>query len=237
MLQTMLIVPIPEVPAGLKPGFNTTEGNTQLQLVFLTDRQGRRVTPVFSDLAALRNWDPNTPYVGLKAQDFFKVLVRTDVQEVLVNPFDPIRKMLRPAGRITRVEFEALAQGTIPAPTKRGKELHLRPGQQIAIGVPAKKPKAEILESLSAIANSMHEVKRLYLFQLAARADGAWSSHTVIGIDLLGAVSEDMRKQIVHGLGRSVQDKLGPGESLDFMVISNTLELVKKNAALFFQRR
>ena len=45
MLQTMLIVPIPEVPAGLKPGFNTTEGNTQLQLVFLTDRQGRRVTP------------------------------------------------------------------------------------------------------------------------------------------------------------------------------------------------
>lgn len=30
MLQTMLIVPIPEVPAGLKPGFNTTEGNTQL---------------------------------------------------------------------------------------------------------------------------------------------------------------------------------------------------------------
>lgn len=44
-------------------------------MVFLTDRQGRRVTPVFSDLAALRNWDPNSPYAGLKAQDFFKKLL------------------------------------------------------------------------------------------------------------------------------------------------------------------
>jgi len=82
----------------------------------------------------------------------------------------------------------------------------------------------------------MAEVKELYLFQLAAQADGAWSSHTVIGVNLAGAVSEDQKKQIVQGLGRSVQGKLDPGESLDFTVISNNSEQIKKSAILVFQR-
>jgi hypothetical protein len=157
-------------------------------------------------------------------------------KEIGVNPFDPIRKMVRPAGRITRAEFAALAQGAIPAPTNTGVEFKLHAGQQVAIGVPAKKPRAEVLERLSEMAASMAEVKELYLFQLAAQADGAWSSHTVIGVNLAGAVSEDQKKQIVQGLGRSVQGKLDPGESLDFTVISNNSEQIKKSAILVFQR-
>jgi len=236
LLQTMLIVPTPELPAGWKPGFNTADGNTPIQLTVLPDKLGRKVTPVFSDLVALRNWDPNTPYVGLKAQDYFRVLIATNVQEILVNPFDPIRKMVRPSGRIKRAEFAALAQGAIPAAENLDVGLKLHPGQQIAIGIPAKKPNPAVLDSLSAIANSRAEVKELYLFQLAAQANGAWSSHTVIGVNLFGTVSEGQWKQIVQELGHGVQGKLGSGESLDFMMLSNNLEQVRKNAVLVFQR-
>jgi hypothetical protein len=236
LLRSMLIIPVPEALAGSKPGFNTAAGNVELQMITIQDKESRRVTPVFSDVVALRNWDANAPYVGLKAQDFFKVLVATDVQAIVVNPFDPIRKMVRPGGRITRTEFDALAQGNIPASTNPAVELKLRAGQQVAIGVPAKKPRAEVLESLIATANSMPEVKELYLFQLAAQAGGEWSSHTVIGVNLGGTVSEDQKKQIVQTLGRSVQWKLGRGESLDFTVISNNSEQVTKSAILVFQR-
>lgn len=234
LLQTMLIVPTPELPAGWKPGFNTADGNTPVQLTVLLDKQGRKVTPVFSDLVALRNWDPNTPYVGLNARDFFKVLVTTDVQEILVNPFDPIRKIVRPGGRITRPEFAALAQGTIPAPTKPAAGFRLQPGQQFAIGIPARPPRAEALESLSSMANSMPEVRELYLFQLAAQAEGGWSHHTVIGITFTGTMSEDQMKQIVKRLGESVYGRLDTGTSLDFMVLSNGLEQIEKNSVLVF---
>jgi len=236
LLETLLIVPIPEVPTGWKPGLNTTEGNTQLQLVVLQDRQGRKVTPIFSDLVALRNWDPNTPYAGLKAQDFFKVLVTTDVQEIMVNPYDPIRKIVRPGGRITRAEFAGLAQGAIPTPTSRVEELRLHAGQQAAIGIPARPPRAEVLESLSSVANSMTEIGELYLFQLAAQAEGGWSNHTVIGITLTGTMSDDQRKQVVERLAQSVHGKLDAGACLDFMVLFNSLEQIKKNSVLVFQR-
>jgi hypothetical protein len=236
LLRSMLIIPVPEAPAGSKPGLNTAAGNVELQMITIQDKESRKVTPVFSDVVALRNWDPNTPYVGLKAQDLFKILVTTDVQAIIVNPFDPIRKMVRTGGRITRAEFDALAQGNIPALINPALELKFRAGQQLAIGVPAKKPRAEVLESLIATANSMPEVKELYLFQLAAQADGAWSSHTVIGVNLAGTVSEDQKKQVVQGLGRSVQGKLGRGESLDFTMISDDSEQVTKSAILVFQR-
>jgi hypothetical protein len=233
----MLIVPIPEAPAGFKPGFNTARENVQLQMTIIQDKQGRRVTPAFSDVVALRAWDPNTPYVGFKAQEFFNVLMTTDVQEVVVNPFDPIRKMVRPGGRITRAEFDLLARGDVPkAFTKGGIEFQINTGQQVAIGMPAKKPSAEVLQSLKVLANSMVEINELYLFQLAAKIDGAWSSHTVIGVNLAGAVSEDHRKKIVQGLGQTAREKLSPGESLDFMIISNNLDQIRKNATLVFQR-
>jgi hypothetical protein len=42
------------------------------------------------------------------ARGFFETISNHfgDIQRVVINPFDPIRKMIRPEGRITRAEFE-----------------------------------------------------------------------------------------------------------------------------------
>ena len=72
------------------------------------------MTPVFTDEEALRNWDPNTPSIGLNSRDLFKLIVPLPFAEVIINPFDPIRKMIRPGGHLTRPEFEALAAGCLP---------------------------------------------------------------------------------------------------------------------------
>ena len=237
LLRSILIIPIPEVPAGMKPGLNTTDGNVQLQMVVLNDKQNRKATPVFSDVAALRNWDPNTPYVGFKAREFLKIVVTTEVQQILVNPFDPIRKMLRPGGCITRAEFEVLATGAIPSAfANHGVEFKLEAGQRVAIGVPAKKPRDEVLDSLKAAGNSIPEVEELHLFQLAAQANGTWTSHTVIGVRLKDKSPKGIEKEIVGRLGQTGRAKLKPGESLDFMVIRSNLEQIRKNGVLVFSR-
>jgi len=110
LLGSMLLVPVPEIPVGLVSGLQTTTNEMQIQLTWVTDRNQVRVTAVFTDLEALRNWDPNTPYIGLKAQELFRFVMGTDIQEVAINPFDPIRKMIRPGGRVTRPEIDLLGR-------------------------------------------------------------------------------------------------------------------------------
>lgn len=39
----------------------------------------------------------------------------TDIQQIVINPFDPIRKMIRPGGRVARWEADLLSKGLIPA--------------------------------------------------------------------------------------------------------------------------
>src|SRR5579862_4103106 len=79
ILGSMLLVPVPEVPKGLGPGMQTTQGDVQLQLTGMLDRNNVRVTTAFTDAEALRNWDPNTPYLGLKAQELFRFAMGTDI--------------------------------------------------------------------------------------------------------------------------------------------------------------
>lgn len=237
LLEATLIIPIPEVPAGLKPGANISDDKVQLQMAVLQDKGHRKVTPVFTDVEALRTWDPNTPYAGFKAQEFFKIVVGTDVQDIIVNPFDPIRKMVRPGGRITRAEFDVLATGVMPSAfTKSGVEYKIGGGQQAMIGIPAKKPSDEVLEHLRAMSDSIGEIRELYLYQIATQTDGSWSSHTVIGIRLSEEASQTSEKEIIQRLGQSAQTKLERGESLDFSVIHGNLEQIRKSAVLIFQR-
>jgi hypothetical protein len=92
------------------------QGDVYVQLHFITDKQGRKLTPAFTDIEALRNWDPNTPVLTAFARGFFEVISKyyPDIQGVVINPFDPIRKMIRPMGAITLGEFEVLARGGVP---------------------------------------------------------------------------------------------------------------------------
>ena len=75
----------------------------------------------FTDEEALRNWNKTIPWIALQGTAFFQAVDSTEAEEIVINPYEPENpnsKMIRPGGRVTRWEFEALAEGRIPKEIK-----------------------------------------------------------------------------------------------------------------------
>jgi hypothetical protein len=234
-LGSMLWVPVPEIPAGLGPGMQATKTGMQIQLTGNLDRNQVRITTAFTDVEALRNWDPNTPYLRLKAQELFRFVMGTDIQAVVINPFDPIRKMIRPGGRVNRSELDLLSQGIVPSPIgPKNVQFQMKAGEQVFIGRPTNPPSPAIEELLRNKAASLPAIAELYVFQMATKAG---SSHTVIGIDVSGDVPRNQQDEIAHGLGTCVRSELKANQSLDFMFLNGSLrDQVRSGCALIFRR-
>lgn len=218
MLAASFWVPVPETPSGLGPGLQVANSATEIQLSEFTDANGVRATAAFTDEEALRNWDPNTPHLGLKSRDLFRAVLPTDIQTIVINPFDPIRKMIRPGGRVSRAEFEVLAEGIFPSLDPV--QLQLRASEKIFIGKPASPPGSAIEELLRSKATDYPEVRGLYVFQMARQVGG---SHTVIGIDVGGPVARDRQNDIAGDLTNAIRSELRSGQTLAFMFLSGTM--------------
>jgi len=218
LLASMLLIPVPELPKGLgsTPGVHTLQVGVQVPLVRIVDANQIKVTPVFTDLEALRNWDPNTPYIGLKAIDLFRFLLETDLQDVLINPFDPIRKMIRPGGRVKRAEMEVLAKGVVPSNMGHQK-IQLKAQEKVLIGLPANPPSETILELLRNKAKEIPAVAELYYFLMAR---GQSAPEIMIGIGLSQNATESEQQAISQALGKAIQPALKPNEFLNFMFLS-----------------
>jgi len=238
MLGSMLLVPVPEIPADLAslgPGLHTATSKTQIQLRRITDRNQVQVTAAFTDLEALKNWDPNTPYLGLNARDLFRLVMGTDIQEVAINPFDPVRKMIRPGGRVTRAELELLSNGIVPgSPESKIAQVQLKANEKVLIGRPANPPSPAVEELLKSKAATFPSIAELYVFQMATQVG---SNHTVIGINLSEDASRDQQDEIARSLGASVQPELKTGQSLDFIFLRGAMrEQIRALGALIFRR-
>jgi hypothetical protein len=238
LLGSMLLVPVAEIPAdlsGLGPGLHTATSKTQIQLRRITDGNQIQLTAAFTDLEALRNWEPNTPYLGLNAPDLFRLVMGTDIQEVAINPFDRSRKMIRPGGRVTRAELELLSKGIVPgSPESKIAQVQLKANEKVFIGRPANPPTPALEELLRSTAASFPAISELYVFQMATQ-DG--TSHTVIGINLGEDVSREQQDEIAQSLGASVQAELKGGQSLDFMFLRGAMrEQIRKLGGLIFRR-
>lgn len=224
LLDVLFLVPIAEIPANVEAGAWTATGDDPLQFRLLQNREGNKLFPVFSDLEALRNWDPNTPYIGMKSVDLFKVILRTDADQIVINPFDPIRKMIRPGGTLTRQEFQLLAENRIPSGAVGSTiAFDLKPGERVAIGVPAQEPKSELVAALVSTARNIGSVASLYLAQIASQKNQAWVSQTLIGIQLNKNLEKPLREEIVRELGESIRPWLDRNEFLDFMILDGGL--------------
>jgi hypothetical protein len=235
LLASVLLVPVPEIPAGLGPGVQTAKAPVPVQLTGIVDAHNVRITPAFTDIEALRNWDPNTPYFGIKALELFRLVLTTDIQAIIVNPFDPIRKMIRPGGRVTRSEIEILARGV--APTEIGHntaEFRLNAGERFFFGLPANPPSDVIQELLRKEASAFPAIAELYYFQMATERGG---SHTVIGIDLGGTLTRTQQQGTIRSLGETVRTTLKSTESLDFMFLSGSFgNQVREKGVSFFRK-
>src|SRR6266849_7113623 len=81
LLDATLLVPTPELPDSWRaPGDHIADGKTGFKIAAIKMHDGTQITPVFTDEAALRNWDPNTPWVEIKARDYFPLVVQLPIQ-------------------------------------------------------------------------------------------------------------------------------------------------------------
>ncbi len=236
LLSSTLTIPTRELPEGLRtPGKRPTEPNTKIDMIVLNDKNGQKVTPAFTDSEALRTWDPNTPSLGLKSQALFQMVMGTDIQGVVINPFDPIRKMIRPGGFVTRAELDLLAKGLVPSRIgPKGVQFQLKTDQMLMADLPAIRPKPDIEEALTSAAMGSPEISELYVFQMST-PDG--SSQTVVGIQLQKTISREREDELVVRLGEAVQPRLEKGQSLDFLILRGELaQDVRSRGGLIFRR-
>jgi len=234
MLASTLIIPTPELPEQFRePGQKSAGANTQIDMIVFPDKDSRKVTPAFTDLKALRVWDPNTPYLSIKAQSFFEMVAGTDIQSVVINPFDPIRRMVRPGGFVNRAEFDLLAKGLAPSRIgPEGVQFQMKRGQPLLIGVPASPLRDDLKDGLRAAASKKPGIRELYLFQMATSVG---PSLTMIGIEVDETVTTEQEGELALGLGASIKPILGEGRSLDFAILRGELRgKVKANGILIF---
>ncbi len=236
LLASTLIIPTPELPKGFQsPGEKLSGPNTRIDMIGLKNKNGQKVTPAFTDTEALRTWDPNMPSLGLKSQAFFQMVMGTDIQGVIINPFDPIRKMIRPGGFVTRAELDFLAQGLVPSHFgSSGLQVQLKAGQSIAIGLPAVRPGPGVEEALRTAAMEDPVITELWLFQMASPEAG---NHTAVGIQIDKIIPREHEGELVAKLAEAIRPILKKDQSLDFLFLRGKLgQDVKALGASIFRR-
>ncbi len=222
LLDSVLFVPVREIPDALRHRARSAGLPCDISLQQLRDQQQEPVTPAFTDEEALRNWDPNTPFLGIRAREYFGMIKGTEISAILINPFDPIRKMLRPGGRIARFEFEALAEGLVPGRLDPSGALHMTfaEGKTARIGPAAKPLPGNIFSALVGAARETADIKELYLFELSSESG---ETHAAIGIDLHRRLEAAALQQVLKNLAEAVHPLLAGHSYLDFVVLTDSL--------------
>jgi len=236
LLPSTLLIPTPEIPTASVS--NEHEDYVSLQLHGIADKQGRKLTPVFTDIEALRNWDPNTPVLRAAARGLFEVISKNfpDIQGVVINPFDPIRKMIRPTGVVTSGEFEVLSRGSVPRHEGAGLFGHALPSTSLGIQPPNQTLPTAAVEVLSNSASRFREIDSLYVFSIA-HAHGA--SQLTVGLGLDGGITRERQQFIVQTLWGAVAPSLIQTEvkNLDFVVLSDKIAAqVEHNGSKIYSR-
>jgi hypothetical protein len=214
MQRAWFLVPTDRADGQPVVGRYVSDGSRQLSLPILRDSQGKKVVPTFTDEEALAQWSGATLWFAMQGAAFFPCLVRTEAEEIAVNPPRPGQPLNRPAGRITRAEFEALAEGRIPQATGAG--IKLAKGQKVLIGIPAQMPGQGVLNALAAAARSQPNIRGLYLCQMVVGENAAQKS-IAIAVDILPGATQAQAESLVAALGSAIQPLLSKSERFDFL--------------------
>jgi len=235
LMDSRLCIPVmgvPELaasgPAGAGKAFN-------IAVVRLKDSQGKAVTLAFTDEEALRHWRPEIRAVRIPGREFFGMIKQTDVSGVLLNFHDPGQSPLRPGGRLTRFEIEALAQGIVPGrPDETGRvEMTVSGDATIQVNVVSEPPPQPVLDALCAAAPAIPEIKQLYLVELTFEGE---EPHNVIGIELLQPVLRERWQAITKSLAESIHNLLEGRSFLEFVRVEGALggAIQRKGKELLF---
>ena len=216
LLRATLILPTPEISG--KPGPQVSDGRTAIQLIGIKDGSNIDVTPAFTDDEALRNWDPNTPSIALKAQALFEMVVPLPFQEIVINPFDPRRKMLRPGGRVTRREFESLAKGVPPEPTPAMCTVQPPAGTRLMFGQPKQVFGADVMERVKHAFAEVDEVRSAFLLMVAY---GNERPHRAIAVHLAKPLAEEFLQSLAKIVFEIIRPSLAEKEPFDLIPLND----------------
>jgi len=227
---------VPEFPEGWKAGMTVAPAGMQISVATPNNAKGDKVLPVFTDPEALANYDPNSPNMAFPAPEVFKMAMKIGVDEVVVNPFDPIRKPIRAGGAVTRREFEALAQGMIPqfTPDGTGQVLTVQKPTQVQIGSCKVPASAELKAKLGATAMQYPELERIFRYRMRY-------VETETVSDVYGLVCS-MKDERFHIMTRELMSAIRPfiaqNEYVDFLTVDESrMELMQKYGEVVYQRR
>jgi hypothetical protein len=234
-LNSWLLLCVPELPQDSKVGMSVLASGMNISVATRVNANGDKVLPVFTDQAALANYDPNSPYLAFPAVEAFKIALRIGTVEVVVNSFDPVRKPIRVGGTLMLRELEALAQGMIPKPmlNGRGQVLVIPKGTELQIG-PCQVPiRAEVKSRVEATAVTLPEVARIFRYGMKYVETGTESE--VFAVECSAADSRV--DEIMTSLMSCIQPLLASGQHVDFTKFPANMTQVQSRLELVYERR
>jgi hypothetical protein len=217
MLNTWFVVPTREAVPD-QPGFSTVPANIADSLSLEHDSSGQPVAVAFTDEEALRNWNMSLPWVALQGTAFFQAVASTEAEEIVINPYEPENpgsKMIRPGGRVTRWEFEELAEGRIPKEdsNKQGVE-----PQSVLVTMPRQMPSPEMFNAVSEVAGTFPEITAMYFGQVIY-PDG--EPHWTIAVEFASVPSEKQVNRMMTALVKAAR-RVFPGSVTADLLLAST---------------
>jgi hypothetical protein len=223
MFKTWFLVPTREDPPDT-PGFHDIQENTAASFSLEHDSKDQLVAVAFTDEEALRNWNKSIPWIALQGTAFFQAVLSTQAEEIVINPYepeDPASKMIRPGGRVTRWEFESLAQGVVPQPQPDDDaDAQSAGSHSVLVSMPKHMPSAAMFSALAGVAGAFPQAVAMYFAQVGY-PDG--KSHWTVAVEFAPGVS---RLQIEAAMSALVQEarRVFPKKaSADFLLASSHL--------------
>ncbi|HEY2361861.1 MAG TPA: SseB family protein [Candidatus Angelobacter sp.] len=198
MFNAWFIVPTREVPPE-EPGFHNTPTNIADSFSLEHNSEGQLVAVAFTDEEALLNWNKSIPWIALQGTAFFQAAASTEVEEIVINPYEPENpesKMIRPGGIVRRWEFEELAEGKIP---EKGSTEKVVEPQSVLVTMPKQMPAPEVFDTMGAAAGKFADVVAMYFAQVTY-PDG--EPHWTIAVEFAIGTSA---KQVKHAMAALVK--------------------------------
>ncbi|HEY3770159.1 MAG TPA: SseB family protein [Candidatus Angelobacter sp.] len=238
MFASWFLVPTRNTPSPGAPGFHELQEDMADSFMLENDSAGQVVAVAFTDEEALRNWNKNIPWIALKGTDFFQAVLSTEAEEIVINPFepeDPGSKLIRPAGRITRWEFEWLAQGLSPQDyLDDDTEPQPESSQSVLVTMPKQMPSAEIFQALSESAQTFPEISGMYFAQLIY-SEGP---HHTVAMEFAPDVSEQQIEDTMVAMEKEARRLFPEKEKIDLLHASTALgQSIAKSGKKFYSAK
>jgi SseB protein N-terminal domain/SseB protein C-terminal domain len=223
MFKTWFLVPTREQPAE-KPGFHDVQTKIAPSFSLEHDANGVVVAVAFTDEEALRNWNKSIPWIAVQGTSFFQAVLNTQAEEIVINPYeldDPASKMIRPGGRVTRWEFESLAQGVVPRPQPDDDtDTQSAGSHSVLVSMPKRMPSAAMFSALAGAAGAFPEVVAMYFAQVGY-PDG--QSKCTVAVEFAPDVSRQQIEAAMSALVQEARKVFSRREPADFLLASSHL--------------